>query len=184
MQISAKRRHQGVTLIELLVTMSIAVILLTVGVGGMTTVVKRNARATEVNAMIGHLNYARAQAVMRAMDITVCPVDRANPAAGCASGADSDSWVNGYAVVEVETGQVLRLEGATRQLLVRSFKLSGAPLDFTFEDDGSLAARANGNVRFCDPNPGGIEGRSVIVALTGRVRVQTDGVDCSWAQGS
>jgi prepilin-type N-terminal cleavage/methylation domain-containing protein len=86
MQITTRHRQQGVTLIELLVTMSILVILLTVGVGGMTTVVKRNTRATEVNTMIGHLNFARAQAVMRATTVRVCPSTPATwpPAAAAA----------------------------------------------------------------------------------------------------
>jgi type IV fimbrial biogenesis protein FimT len=186
MQIPTRHRQQGVTLIELLVTMSILVILLTVGVGGMTTVVKRNTRATEVNTMIGHLNFARAQAVMRATDIRVCPVDPSNPAAGCGASADGSSWSNGYAVVEVDaankTVAVLRLQEAISGFVVDS----GGRRGFQFEDDGTISYRnysGNGTISFCDSRTDGVDGAAIVVSPMGRVRLASAPPECDAGGG-
>jgi type IV fimbrial biogenesis protein FimT len=161
------QRQQGVTLIELLVTMSILVILLTVGVGGMTTVVKRNARATEVNSMVGHLNFARAQAVLRVADIVVCPVDTTDLDAGCQGG--TKDWVNGYAVIREDNGEVLRVEEGSRSITIRSsLKV------FRFFDDGTFDNVAGANITFCDVDAGSsnaVPPRVIIVSSMGRVRV-------------
>jgi type IV fimbrial biogenesis protein FimT len=173
MQAPVLRRQRGVTLVELLVTMSILVILLTVGVSGMTTLVKRNTRATEVNTMVGHLNYARAQAVLRATDIAVCPVDTSDLAGGCSGG--TEDWVDGYAVVQVSDGEVLRVEGGSAVITMRS-----TVKVLRFQDDGTLAG-IGANITFCDVNDDSSDDSSrsnkvikpvvVIIANTGRVRV-------------
>ncbi len=164
---TARRRQWGVTLIEMLVTMSVVVILLTVGVSGMTTLVKLNTRVTEVNTMIGHLNFARAQAIMRAADVRVCPVDPEDPAAGCSASADGSSWSNGYAVALVDadnnTLEVLRLQEPIEHLAVDS----GRRKAFEFRDDGT---GINGTITFCDTRPDGVDGASIIVSSLGRVR--------------
>lgn len=190
MRTAADRHPQrGVTLVELLVTMSIGVILLTVGVAGMNSLVKRNTRAAEVNAMVGHLNFARAQAIMRARNIRVCPVDADDPAAGCDDDADGTSWVNGYAVVEINsTGNtVLRLQEGSDRLRVDS---GGRPA-FEFEDDGTLrrggafgnGTFGNGTITFCDTQADGIDGIDVVISPMGRIRLDEDPPDCDAESG-
>jgi type IV fimbrial biogenesis protein FimT len=169
MQILTRYRQQGVTLIELLVTMSILVILLTVGVGGMTTVVKRNTRATEVNTMIGHLNFARAQAVMRATRVRVCPVELSNLAAGCSGNA----WVDGYAVIVEDDGEVLRVEAGSS-----SITMTSSASAFRFRDDGTGTA---GNIVFCDVEDDAADDSSrsgkvvqpltILLSRMGRIRI-------------
>jgi type IV fimbrial biogenesis protein FimT len=171
MRASAQPRQTGFTLVELLVTMSIVVILLTVGVSGLTTMVKRNIRAAEVNSMLGHLNFARAQAVMRATDIVVCPVDTSDLAAGCTGG--TSDWRKGYAVIEAETGEVLRVETATGSFAIRSTRKA-----FIFRDDGSLGETIGGNVSFCDSHDNGVEPRRIVISRVGRTRL-TEGDDIS-----
>jgi type IV fimbrial biogenesis protein FimT len=168
---SVLSRQSGVTLIELLVTMSIVVIVLTVGVSGMSTMVKRNSRATEVNAMIGHLNFARAQAILLGRDVMVCPIDTDDLASGCAGG--TDDWVDGYAVID-SAGDVLRLESGSRAVTIRSTQS-----EFRFQGDGTLSG-VGGNFLFCDAkdNAASDAARSekvidpifVIVSRMGRLR--------------
>jgi type IV fimbrial biogenesis protein FimT len=165
MRASAQPRQTGFTLVELLVTMSIVVILLTVGVSGLTTMVKRNTRAAEVNSMLGHLNFARAQAVMRARDITVCPVDTSDVAAGCV--ANTKAWADGYAVIEAGSGEVLRVETATGRLDVVSTRNA-----FTFEDDGTLTTPVGGNISFCDADGDGVDPRRIVISGMGRTRLE------------
>jgi type IV fimbrial biogenesis protein FimT len=178
------QRQQGVTLVELLVTMSILVILLTVGVSGMTTMVKRNARATEVNAMVGHLNYARAQAVLRATTVRVCAVDTSDLAAGCSGG--TEAWADGYAVIVEDDGDVLRVEAGTASITMKSTVTA-----FRFRDDGTGTA---GHIKFCDVEDDAandssrssnvVQPRQVIISGMGRVRISektsdNEDIDCS-----
>jgi type IV fimbrial biogenesis protein FimT len=147
------------------------VILLTVGVGGMTTVVKRNTRATEVNTMIGHLNFARAQAVMRAADIVVCPVDTTDLDAGCQGG--TSAWVEGYAIIQADDGEVLRVEAGSRSITMKS-----TLTEFRFRDDGTGSP---GNITFCDVDDDAANNSNrsssvvqplvVVISGMGRVRV-------------
>ncbi len=174
--------QEGVTLLELLVTLSIAVMLLTVGVSGMTTLVKRNARAVEVNAMVGHLNFARAQAILRAATVVVCPIDPANATAGCDLNAGSAAWAGGYGVVDVDRDVVLRLVGASAAISLTSGQAGGGSNGFAFADDGTLSGssgfKTNGSIHFCDRDPDGIDGIRVTVSRMGRVRLSEDGVNC------
>jgi|GEM_PF-6619554 len=116
---TAPKPQQGITLVELLMSMTIAVIVLTVGVSGMTTLAKRHARAVEVNALVGHLNFARAQAIMRALNIRVCPIVPGHAHEGCSATPSDDAWSHGYAVVALDAAgrmtSVLRVQQQAAQ---------------------------------------------------------------------
>ncbi|WP_295888194.1 GspH/FimT family pseudopilin [uncultured Thiohalocapsa sp.] len=168
---AGRQSQRGVTLVELLVTLSIAVIVLTVGVSGMTTLVKRNTRAAEVNALLGHLNFARAQAIMRAADVIVCPVNTANPSAGCT--LSKAAWANGYAVIDADSGAVLRIEQGSDTVTMTS-----TARGFRFQDDGTAT---NGHITVCDADDDAKTNAAraddvltpveIIISPVGRVRV-------------
>ncbi len=179
--------QQGVTLVELLITLAIAVIMLTLGATGMTSLVQRNTRATAVNAMVGHLNFARVQAVVRATDVAVCPVDTSDLAAGCTGG--TEGWVDGYAVIEVGSGDVLRVQTCSESITMESTLST-----FRFQDDGTLPSAAGGHITVCDARDDAEDNASrsadlmtpveIIVSGIGRIRLSdTDGTgndpDCS-----
>ena len=173
----------GFTLIELMVTLSILTILLTVGVAGMSQIVARNARVTEINAMIGHLNFARTEAVSRATDIIVCPVDPSDIGAGCTD--DRSGWARGYAVIDAESLEVLRFQKGVGHIDIFS------NIDrFTYEDDGTLTTAAGGSIFFCDSRDDAandasrgrdiVAPRRLLVSGPGRVRIaETPNIDCS-----
>lgn len=177
---AARQPQRGVTLVELLITMSIVVILITVGVSGMRMLVKRNARATEVNTIVGHLNFTRAQAIMRAANVRVCPLDPDDPSAGCDAAPTDGSWSDGYAVVELDavgaTVAVLRVQQGARAV-----DIIGNRECFEFEDNGTLrfgGCSGPGSIRFCDPDPDGIDAARVVISSMGRIRLEEAGVTC------
>lgn len=178
---TAPKPQQGITLVELLMSMTIAVIVLTVGVSGMTTLAKRHARAVEVNALVGHLNFARAQAIMRALNIRVCPIVPGHAHEGCSATPSDDAWSHGYAVVALDAAgrmtSVLRVQQQARAMAI----VGNRPC-FEFEDDGTLqmgGCSGPGSLRVCDPNPNGIDPARVVISAMGRVRLEDTGVACA-----
>jgi type IV fimbrial biogenesis protein FimT len=173
----------GVTLIESLVALGVLVIVLTLGVSGLTRLVKHNARSTEINAMVGHLGFARAEAIVRAREVVVCAVDAADLEGGCIGG--TSGWADGYAVIDVASGEVLRFERG-----ISGIKIKSNVSRYTFEDDGSLTAAAGGSLSFCDARDTArtdaersadvTEPRKVVISGAGRVRVSAAAdINCS-----
>jgi type IV fimbrial biogenesis protein FimT len=159
----------GFTLIELMVTLSVLVILLTIGVAQLGYMVGRNSRTTEINSMIGHLNFARAEAIFRASDIVLCPVAPADPTT-----CTETPWSAGYAVVDPNAGEALRHQKGSKRVAIRSTRNFSKGV--TFHDDGSVRGAAGGSFYFCTTGAD-VEPRRLVVSGMGRVLISED-ADC------
>jgi type IV fimbrial biogenesis protein FimT len=65
-------RAAGFTLLELLITMAIATILLTIAIPSFQYVTNSNRIAGEVNGLLGDLQYARSEAIKEGQYVSVC----------------------------------------------------------------------------------------------------------------
>jgi type IV fimbrial biogenesis protein FimT len=68
----SKRRISGFTMMELIVAMSIVAILLAIGIPSFRYVTISNRIATEVNGLLGDMQFARSEAVKEGLPVTVC----------------------------------------------------------------------------------------------------------------
>lgn len=85
-------KEHGFTLIELMVTLAIAVILITVGIPSYQNIIRNN-RATAIsNEMLTALYFARSEAIKRGISVSVCS------SADQASCAASTNWATGMIV--------------------------------------------------------------------------------------
>ncbi|MGB5438453.1 MAG: GspH/FimT family pseudopilin [Gammaproteobacteria bacterium] len=66
-------KQKGFTLIELIVTMSVAIIVVTVGVPSFRDVVKNSRITAQTNEFLASVNVARSEAVKRGETMTLCP---------------------------------------------------------------------------------------------------------------
>jgi type IV fimbrial biogenesis protein FimT len=68
----SKRHTSGFSLTELIITMSIAAILLAIGIPSFKYVTVSNRISTEVNGLLGDMQFARSEAVKEGLPVTVC----------------------------------------------------------------------------------------------------------------
>jgi len=108
------RRNSGFTLTELIIVMSIIAILAAIGVPSFKYVTVSNRISSEVNGLLGDMQYARSMAIKQGLPVTVCvSTDHAT----CTGG---DAWQGGWIVFldsnsnqQVDPGEaVLRIQNA------------------------------------------------------------------------
>jgi type IV fimbrial biogenesis protein FimT len=92
-----RQRQSGFTLIELLITISIMGILLAIGVPSFRYVTSANRASSEINRLLGDMQFARGEAIKEGQDVTVCSSTNST------SCAVSTSWDTGW-IVYTNTG--------------------------------------------------------------------------------
>ncbi len=160
-------RQTGFSLIELLVTVALLSILLALGVPALTDLIARAKLTSATNTLIGHLQYARAEAIKRGRGrVAVGPYRTAT------TWLDSQSWEGGYMVAAVgatsiTTPEILRrVDGANMTSL--TITKNGPARRIIFNADG-MASNIS-TFKLCDPNNADNK-RAVVVDRMGRVRV-------------
>lgn len=82
----------GFTMTELLIVMAIAAILLTIGIPSFQYVTNSNRVSTELNGLVGDLQYARSLAVKEGLPVTVCASSDQQTCSG------QSTWQGGWIV--------------------------------------------------------------------------------------
>ncbi len=88
-RVKTMNRQSGFTLIELIITLAIAAILLTIGVPSFQGMMRNNRVAAHTNEFLSSLNLARSEAIKRGLRVVLCP---GNQTTGCA-GWGGDEWM-------------------------------------------------------------------------------------------
>ena len=86
-------RTAGVTAIELLITMAIAAILLAIAVPSYKYVTTSNRMSSEINGLLGDMQFARYEAIKQGVPITICATGGTD---ACSVGAP---WNSGWVVL-------------------------------------------------------------------------------------
>jgi type IV fimbrial biogenesis protein FimT len=87
------RARSGFTLIEMMVTITVAAILLTIGIPSFQYVTSSNRASSEINGLLGDMQFARGEAIREGQTVTICAaVNGAPPCLG------TTAWENGWIV--------------------------------------------------------------------------------------
>jgi type IV fimbrial biogenesis protein FimT len=89
---ATRTRHQGFSMTELVVVMLIVGIIAAIGTPSLKYVTTSNRIASEINALVGDLQYARSLAIKEGVPVTVCASASATQ---CDAG---NNWQNGWIV--------------------------------------------------------------------------------------
>lgn len=170
------RRARGITLLELLITISISVVVLAIGVPAFSELVAKNRITTAMNSFIGDLQFARSEAIKRGEQVQLCMSTDGSTCTG-GGGAGNKAWHNGYIVQHNNTA--LRVIGGRTYPSMTITTASRTT--FTFQADGT-APGSNVTWTFCDTGDTATppeRARAVIVSDTGRARISTTTADGS-----
>jgi type IV fimbrial biogenesis protein FimT len=184
----ANTLQYGLSLIELLVTLSIAVILLTIGVPSFVDMMASNTASSYANDLLADINYARSEAITRGNRVVVCKGAATAVGSGC-----TGNWEDGWKVfVDCNDNRIINTggdstcpDGAAEEVLrVHSTLASGWTLRgntnvvnrITFLPDGRTGN--NGTLVACKGavlNAGNQTRSAAVVVLgTGRARISPD----------
>jgi len=117
MPLRSRAAPRGLTLIELLITIAIAALLLSLAMPAMQQFVTQKAVASNSDELLSALRFARSEALKRSAPVTVCSGNGQVTAAAAQCGADtwSQGWlvfadVNGNGSFDKATDQLLRVQ--------------------------------------------------------------------------
>jgi type IV fimbrial biogenesis protein FimT len=176
-------RPRGFTLLELMITLSIVAVTLTLAAPSMRQLIHATQVRTEVSRLRAAINLARSEAVIRNSSVSVCPSTMAVTGLPICSGAYADGWIifsnrDRDKVVDAGSDEVIRVFEA----LPRGYTMTNragtriANEIITFLSDGS--SRRNRTLLVCSPFGDRIEPWSVVMNIVGRVRMTRDWGTC------
>jgi type IV fimbrial biogenesis protein FimT len=179
--------------VELLTVMVIVAILMAVGVPSYRYVTTDNRMSTEVNTLLGDLEYARSEAVREGQTITVCvAATTSTPTTPSCAATGTTSWQNGWIVfldlnndqqIDSASDSVLRIQSAF--VGGDTFASSGAGATnlgaFTFNRSGFLNQLGASPVAVSlnDSTGNTTYARCLYVTLAGMLYVQTHAQNAS-----
>lgn len=132
------RRGAGFTLVELLVTISVAALVMSIAIPALKTLVATNKIATEANRIVAGFNYARTEAVRRNQPVYVCSASlNANTMAisACLNQQVSSQYDWGY-------GQLIYADNLTTGTMA-SYDSGEAIKTFTYYGEMNNGAKLN-----------------------------------------
>lgn len=161
--------QRGVTMMELMVTLSIAAILLTIAAPSMRDFIIDNRVAGASNQLMASFAFARSEAIRRGVTVTLCK------SANGATCANAGGWEQGW-IIFPDGGVQGTVDGGDAPIRVveafTNLTISGGANFtnwFSYLSNGASdgAALNNGTFSVCS-SP---SGRDIVINDTGRVRV-------------
>ena len=141
------KKNSGFTLLELLITLVLVSIVMAIGLPSMRDFIKNDRLSTQINTLVGHLAYARSEAVTRHLPVVVC-------ASNNQSSCSSNNWADGWIIFtdvdnsgDVSAGEeVLRAQ----QLLSGNNTLVSTTGSSVVYDNRGFAPTSTGSFSLCD----------------------------------
>jgi type IV fimbrial biogenesis protein FimT len=163
--------RSGFTLIELITTLAIGTILITMAVPAFSSMLEENRITALLYDFVGQLNYARSKAITRGQQVVFC---KSTDSSSC---TDDAEWEDGW-IIFVDTSKdkqrdddepLLRVTQDVGRRFTIDFGAYGSDNYIAFQPSGVLKV-GNGTFTFC-PKSKEIAPRAVILAKTARVRM-------------
>ena len=161
------RTKRGFTLYELLMTLALAAILLSLGVPAFSGTLARSRQAVEINALFHAIHLARKESVVQRQTVSLCA---STDGLTCAGGTDwSAGWVvfrnaDGDSPPAIDAGEVIVQTHAADPRV----RITANRRGFTLR--ATVKRATNGTLVICD-RENRVPAKALVVSYTGRPRV-------------
>ncbi len=170
---SQLKRNQGLSLIELLITISILSLLISLAAPGFRDAVARQRISAQTQQLHTSLILARSEAVKRGIPVTMCP----RAAGGTTCLTEFERWESGWMLFldtdednETDAGEeIVRFYDQADGLQIQWNR--SVPL--TYDAKGFIAGMSGGTFTICDPATEATHPRAIIISMNGRPRVSS-----------
>jgi len=166
------RAQRGLTLAELMVVVSIAAILLGIGIPNFRSMVEQNRATNAANQLQSSLQFARSTAIAQAQAVTICVADFTTTPVSCRP--NISRWHEGWIVHQNLV--VLR----EQRPLHRSITLTGSP-QLRYSSTGTLTGQTPNDfaLSIIPPDPDQTDpDRWICMSLSGSSRIFQGDVSC------
>lgn len=160
----------GVSLLELLVSLSIAAILIAVSAPSMKTLIVNNRVANVTEEVYGSLMLARSEAIKRQRTVSLCStID----AATCDE--DNSGWHHGWLIFTDESNDGV-LNG--RDQLIRRVATQSEQVSITWNRGYNIRFNSRGQTsqagtfNMCDQTDSDNASKNIVISMTGRLRTE------------
>ncbi|WP_351088440.1 GspH/FimT family pseudopilin [Shewanella sp. S1-49-MNA-CIBAN-0167] len=172
-----KKIQSGFTLIELMVTITVAAILLAIGVPSLTSLYEGIRARSVISTIESSFVFARSQAVSYGSRVSVCPMTTTS----CGS-----DWTNGFSVfIDNGTlGSVDTTNGIADVILRKMDAFNSNDFiksdlaRYSFNPDGMIA-NGNGTFSYCPGAADSGSSEAISISASGRVSKVTSSVSCN-----
>ncbi len=172
-----RTRNRGITLVELMTTVSVAAVTLSLGVPAFTGVQASMLRTQASMEMIASFSLARSEAARRGVSVTVCPPNTDGTA--CSSD-HSPNWASGW-IVFTDPDEDRNIDSGTDEI-VHTARLASGNISITSDSSiasgvlfsGSGFPDATGSYTYCDAD----ESRVLALSYIGRLEQVSSGTGC------
>ncbi len=166
------KKNSGFTLMELIVTVAVISMVMAFAIPSMTTFNQNDRLTTNINALVGHLAYARSEAVKTSQQVSLCI---SSDSATCTG----TNWEQGWMIYADANGDGT-FNAASETILRAQQALDGGN---TLTATGAIGSQVTYDYRgfatttgiflLCDARTGAW-GKTVSITKTGRVRSEAD----------
>lgn len=168
-----KKQQAGFSLIELMVTMFVALVLIGIGVPSFSTAMKNNRLSKNTNELLTHLMRARSEAIKRGRPVLICAAN---------SNCNSAQWESGWVMFEdsdengdYDSGEeIILAQQALARNKIRLAALNQSKVGFTGR--GSPASSNFGHFSICDDRADA--GNKINITISGRTYSNEDSSAC------
>lgn len=165
------KKETGFTLLELMVVVAIVGILMAFGMPALQDFIKNDRLSSQINALVGHLAYARSEAVLRSQQVGLC-------ASSDMTSCSGTNWAGGWILYvdadsssdyNAATDTILRVQQALSGNNTTLTSTVGIGPQFLYDNRGYAVVGNTGSFSLCDDR---LESKmkSITISNTGRVR--------------
>ena len=173
------KKQSAFTLIELITTVAVFLLIITIGVPSMNNYFQNNRLITETNTLVGAINITRSEAIKRRTNVTLCKSDNG---ANCNPGA---TWDSGWIIfINTDNDSPAQVDAGEEILKVNGGAMGGNSLQSSAALEHFITYRANGfsnaQGQFILCNKKGADSaRAITISRTGRPSMSTGGGTCT-----